>query len=186
MRLRAIEPPLCVIGAPQDALDLLVEVLSGLPRKLGAVVAVATHEPRGIERLVRACALEVAEAEDRSPLAPSRVHVAPPDYHLLVDGGRFALSTEGSVQGARPSIDVLFESAAERRGGPVLGVLLAGAGDDGAQGLDALHHAGATTIATPTLDRARTRHEPTHVVPSARVAALLVAFAGTGIDSTPR
>ena len=77
----------------------------------------------------------VCEADDKTPLEPDHVYLAPPDYHLLVEDGHLALSTDAPVQYARPSIDVLFESAADAYGERAVGVVLTGANDDGAAGL---------------------------------------------------
>ncbi len=179
MRLRIIDPPLCLVGVPREAHGDVTRVLTSLPRRLGASVVLAAHIALDLQELARVCVLPVLEAEERDRFVSSRVYVAPPDYHLLVDGGRAAFSTEPEVKGARPSIDVLFESAVERRSAPVVGVLLGGGeSDDGAAGLDALHCAGAPTIVTSGLAAGRTRHEPTHVVPAVGVAPLLVELFG--------
>jgi two-component system, chemotaxis family, protein-glutamate methylesterase/glutaminase len=79
-------------------------------------------------------ALRVVEVEDKTPIRPGCVYLAPADYHLLVEPGRFALSTEGPLAYTRPSIDVLFESAAWAYGPGVIGVILTGGNRDGAQG----------------------------------------------------
>jgi len=76
----------------------------------------------------------VLEPEDKDVIRPGMVYVAPADYHLLVDDGHFALSTEGRVSAARPSIDVLFESAAQTFGQHVLAVVLTGSSKDGVRG----------------------------------------------------
>ena len=95
----------------------------------------------------RSTKLEVVAAHDKEPLRPGHVYVAPPDYHLLVEPGHLALSTDDHVQFARPSIDVLFESAADAYGERVVGVLLTGANEDGADGLARIAAAGGFTIA---------------------------------------
>jgi two-component system chemotaxis response regulator CheB len=89
----------------------------------------------------------VVPAHDKEPLRPGTVFVAPPDYHLLVETGHLALSTEDVVQFARPSIDVLFESAADAYGAGTVGVLLTGVNQDGAAGLARIAAAGGHTIA---------------------------------------
>src|SRR5207247_10114796 len=73
--------------------------------------------------------------EDKTAIEPRHVYIAPSDYHLLVEAGSFALSVDERVQHARPSIDVLFESAADAYGDRVIGVILTGANEDGAAGL---------------------------------------------------
>ena len=76
------------------------------------------------------------EAEDKEPVDAGTVYFAPPDYHLLVDDGpQLALSADEPVHYSRPSIDVLFESAADVYGERLLGIILTGANEDGAAGL---------------------------------------------------
>jgi two-component system, chemotaxis family, protein-glutamate methylesterase/glutaminase len=89
----------------------------------------------------------VREAQDKEPVEPGTVYFAPPDYHLLVDEGpQLALSADELVHYSRPSIDVLFESAADLYGDRLLGIILTGANDDGASGLAAVHRAGGVTV----------------------------------------
>jgi two-component system, chemotaxis family, protein-glutamate methylesterase/glutaminase len=118
------------------ALEVL---LGGLPESFDLPVVVVQH--RGAERnsrlraiLQRRSALPVREPNDKEPIEGGRVYLAPPDYHLLVEREGFALSTEGRVCHARPSIDVLFESAADAFGSGALAVVLTGANEDGAAG----------------------------------------------------
>src|SRR5205085_11252260 len=80
------------------------------------------------------------------PIEPGRVYVAPPDYHLLVGRGSFALSLEAKVCYARPAIDVLFESAAAAYGAGTIGIIMTGASRDGAQGLAAIKARGGLTV----------------------------------------
>jgi two-component system chemotaxis response regulator CheB len=91
--------------------------------------------------------LQVCEAGDKDTICPGRVHVAPPDYHLYVEEGGFALSVDEAVQYSRPSIDVLFDSAADVYGARLIGVVLTGANDDGADGIRRIKRRGGATIA---------------------------------------
>ena len=88
----------------------------------------------------------MTEVEDKQPIAPAQLYVAPPDYHLLVEAGHFSLSTEEPVRFSRPSIDVTFESAAETFGARTVGVVLTGANEDGARGLKRIVEAGGYAI----------------------------------------
>jgi two-component system chemotaxis response regulator CheB len=88
----------------------------------------------------------VNEPHDKDPIESGHVYVAPPDYHLLVDGSRFALSLDARVQYARPSIDVLFESVAESYRDRAVGIVLTGANADGAAGLAAIKRNGGVGI----------------------------------------
>ncbi len=86
------------------------------------------------------------DVEDKMPIEPRNVYLAPPDYHLLVQRGSFALSTDARVQFARPSIDVLFESAAYAYGRGVIGIILTGANEDGAAGLAVVKQRGGVAV----------------------------------------
>jgi two-component system chemotaxis response regulator CheB len=88
----------------------------------------------------------VSEPDDKEAVELRRVYVAPTDYHLLVEDGRFALSTDARVRFARPSIDVLFESVADAYRERAIGVVLTGANEDGAAGLAAIKDAGGVAI----------------------------------------
>lgn len=141
-----------VIGGSSGAIDVLNVLLPRLPAGLRAAVIVVLHLPRDRRSLLvdifrPRCALPVQEAEDQQPIQAGHLYFAPPDYHLLIDSGpRLALSVDAPLHFSRPSIDVLFESAADGYGDKLVGVLLSGANDDGAAGLDAIHAAGGYTI----------------------------------------
>ena len=107
----------------------------------------ATSDGSLAEVLQDATPLRVVDAEDKISLEPATVYVAPADYHLLVEQrGALALSTDGPVRSARPSIDVLFESAADAYGPALLGILLTGASADGASGLACIKALGGRAI----------------------------------------
>ena len=99
------------------------------------------------ELLQAKCRLQVKEAEDKEPMQPGTIYIAPPDYHLLVEpDGRLSLSSEEQVLFSRPSIDVLFETAADAYGAQVLGIILTGANHDGARGLATICKAGGGAL----------------------------------------
>ena len=141
-----------VIGTSAGGVEALSVLLPALPAGLRAPVLIVLHLPRErpsllVEIFRAKCALRVEEAEDKAPAAPGTVYFAPPDYHLLVDTGpQLALSADELVHFSRPSIDVLFESAADVYGDRLLGIILTGANEDGASGLAAVHRAGGFTI----------------------------------------
>lgn len=141
-----------VIGASAGGVEALSVLLPALHPGTAAAVFIVVHLPRDRDSLLpdifsRKCALRVREAEDKEPVAPGTVYFAPNNYHLLVDQGpQLALSVDELVHHSRPSIDVLFESAAEVYRRRLLGIVLTGANEDGAQGLAAVHEAGGTTI----------------------------------------
>ncbi len=141
-----------VIGASAGGVQALTALLPALPRDTRAAVCVVVHLPRDrpsllVEVFSLKCALEVREAQDKEPVAPGTIYFAPPDYHLLVDTGpQLALSADDLVNHSRPSIDVLFDSAAEIYREHLLGIILTGANEDGAAGLAAVHDAGGLTV----------------------------------------
>ena len=140
------------IGASAGGVQALSELLPALSRESQAAVFVVLHLPRDRPSLLvdvfsQKCALAVREAEDKEPVIPGTVYFAPPNYHLLVDAGpQLALSADDLVNHSRPSIDVLFESAAQVYREHLLGVILSGANEDGAEGLAAVHDAGGLTV----------------------------------------
>jgi two-component system, chemotaxis family, protein-glutamate methylesterase/glutaminase len=141
-----------VIGGSAGSVDVLSTLLPAFSTTCGVAILVVVHLPRerpsGLPPLFGPkCQLTVVEAEDKQPLAPGVIYVAPPDYHLLVEKDEtLALSADELVHYSRPSIDVLFESAADAYGSALLGVVLSGANDDGAVGLSAIARGGGLTL----------------------------------------
>jgi two-component system chemotaxis response regulator CheB len=140
------------IGASAGGVQALSELLPALSRESQAAVFVVLHLPRDRPSLLvdvfsQKCALLVREAEDKEPVTPGTVYFAPPNYHLLVDAGpQLALSADDLVNHSRPSIDVLFDSAAQVYREHLLGIILCGANVVGAEGLAAVHDAGGLTV----------------------------------------
>lgn len=151
-----------VIGTSAGGVEALSVILPALPANLRASVFVVIHLPRErnsmlVEIFTHRCALPVHEAEDKDVALPGHVYFAPPDYHLLLNRGpQMALSVDEPVHYSRPSIDVLFESAADVYRGKLLGVILTGANADGAEGLNAVHRAGGITV----VQRPEDAHSP--------------------------
>ena len=129
------------IGASAGAVQALLALLPSLPGDFAWPVFVVVHVPPGRRNALAAlfaerCALAVREAEDKEPILPGTVYLAPPDYHLLVETpASLSLSADAPVSFARPSVDVLFESAAEAYGRGLTAIVLTGANADGAKGL---------------------------------------------------
>lgn len=145
------ENRLVVMGASQGGLVAMQRLLGQLPETFGLPVVLVLHRGRQQGELLtklmqKTSVLKVVEAEDKTALVGGNIYVAPADYHLLVDGNHLALSTERPVNHARPSIDVLFESAACARAERLIAVLLTGAGSDGVQGLKAVKKRGGRII----------------------------------------
>lgn len=141
-----------VIGGSSGSIEALMELLPALPRSLRCPVVVVVHLPKNHPSLLTEIflpysALPLHEPSDKDALVPATVFFAPPDYHLLVENGpHFALSVDPPLHYSRPAIDVLFESAAHVYGERLVGVLLSGANDDGAAGLQAIAEAGGLVV----------------------------------------
>ena len=145
------EPEIVAIGTSTGGLKALQTLLSGLSENFPLPVVIVQHRGSSsdtglCEFLRRSSSLSVTEPEDKEPLAPGHVYLAPRDYHLLIEDGSFALSTDHAVAFARPSIDVLFECVADEYGDKAIGVILTGANNDGARGLSAITSQGGVTV----------------------------------------
>lgn len=151
-------PRAIVIGASAGALDALSAILPALPEDFELPIMVVVHVPPDKKSVLAdlfqaKCRVRVIEAEDKEPVRGGTVYFAPPDYHLLVEeSGRLSLSTEEAVLFSRPSIDVLFESAADVYGSGLVGIVLSGANHDGAQGLQAICDAGGRALVQNPLE----------------------------------
>ena len=146
-----VRMPLVVIGCSWGGLSALQVILRRLPADLPAAVAIVQHRlpdsPDTLTGLLnRDSTLPVRAPDDKEPIRPGRVYLAAPNYHLLVEPGRFAISIDAPVMYSRPSIDVLFESAARTYGADVSGVVLTGANADGAAGLAEIRRCGGLAI----------------------------------------
>jgi two-component system chemotaxis response regulator CheB len=156
----------------------LSRVLDGLSDEVEQPIVVALHraadgpEDRLSHILQHHIGRRVADVEDKDPIERNRVYLAPPDYHLLVERASFALSTDERIHYARPSIDVLFESAAEAYGEGVIGVILTGANEDGAHGLAAIKAAGGVAIVQDP-ETSERRRMPDAAIAAAHADAVL-------------
>jgi two-component system chemotaxis response regulator CheB len=141
-----------VIGASSGAVEALSEVLERLPSEFRLPIMIVVHlpadRPSALVDLFRVrCSFEVREAEDKEPVRPAVIYFAPPDYHLLVEVDKsLSLSSDEAVLYSRPSIDVLFESAADAYGPNLIGVVLTGANSDGAAGLRRIWEGGGAAL----------------------------------------
>ena len=160
-----------MIGTSWGGLDAVSRLLDGLHPDVHQPIVVAQHRstesedgmlPRLLQHHTRRV---VSDPDDKTPIEPDHVYLGPPDYHLLVDDGHLALSTDAPVQYARPSIDVLFESAADAYGSRAVGIVLTGANEDGARGLAAIKQRGGVAIVQDPASSAR------RSMPDAAIAA---------------
>lgn len=184
-----------VVGTSLGGLEALKVLLAALPARLPAPVAIVQHrgsDADPLDRVLRAySAVPVREPDDKEESMPGMAYLAPAGYHLLVDDGSFALSTDVPVCFARPSIDMLFESAAFAYDERVAGVILTGRGRDGAHGLATIKERGGYTIVedpataeSPGLPKAAlaaTRVD--RVVPIRDIAAALIDVFGRAARS---
>jgi two-component system chemotaxis response regulator CheB len=140
------------IGGSAGASGVLREILGGLTRAFPAPIAVVQHlhtDDRGllVENLGRATRIPVVEVQDKMPARSGQVHVAPADYHMMVErDGTFALSVDDPVLWSRPSLDVFFLSAAKVWRSGLLAIVLSGANEDGAAGLRAVRLRGGMAV----------------------------------------
>ena len=146
-----MDSAIVVIGTSWGGLNAVRVILGALPRRVEVPIVVVQHRHRDSDGLLAellqdVTPMPVAEVEDKDLVEPGKVYVAPPNYHLLVDDGHFALSTEEAVRFSRPSIDVTFISAADEYGAGTIGIVLTGANDDGARGLKRIIDRGGRAI----------------------------------------
>ncbi len=145
-----------VIGVSAGGLEALDKILPKLLDRFPVPVLIVQHlSPDSDDflskRFERRCKNNVKEAEDKDTLTPGTIYFAPPNYHLLVEPDKsLALSVDPRVNFSRPSIDVLFETAAEAFLDKLIGVILTGSNEDGANGLAAVkEHGGLTIVQDP-------------------------------------
>jgi len=178
-----------VVGTSWGGLAVLRELISALPAGFGLPFVIVQHRHKRsgqlLTSLLQDCTpLCVCEIEDKAPIEPGNVYVAPADYHLLIEDGHFALSTDEPVRYSRPSIDVTFVSAADSYGEHSVGVVLTGANADGARGLKRIFDRGGlalvqlpSTAESPTMPAAALRSVPkARVLPIEQIAATLVSL----------
>ncbi|MET9275962.1 chemotaxis protein CheB [Kribbella sp. NPDC003557] len=185
---------LLTIGGSAGAVEAIQELAGGLPAGLDAVVVVAIHISRFADSrlpaiLSRSGPLPAVHGRDGEPLRPGSIVVAPPDHHVLVDGGEVQLSRGPRVNRHRPSVDVMFASAARRAGPSTVAVVLSGTLDDGAVGAALVSRAGGrvlvedpATAAWPGMPRAALAAAP---AASARPLAGLAAEIVDAIETVP-
>lgn len=163
---------LIAVGASWGGLHAVATLLEGIPDAVDAPIVIVQHRSPDTQRGVLTSLLQlhtrrqVCEPGDKDAIRPSYVYVAPPDYHLLVDGDTFSLSTDDRVQYARPSVDVLFESVADAYRERAIGIVLTGANEDGAAGLAAIKRNGGVAVVQEPATAAR------RAMPDAALAAI--------------
>lgn len=164
-----------VIGVSTGGVHALQTLLGQLPADFSLPVLVVQHMAPDsgssfAKLLDDRCALNVKEADEQDQILPGTVYLAPPNYHLLVEPmGFLSLSADPHVSFSRPSVDVLFESAAAVFGAELIGVVLTGANFDGSRGLKTIKQCGGVAIVQDPADAEAEQ------MPQAAIAA-------TGVD----
>ncbi|MFL5743179.1 MAG: chemotaxis protein CheB [Niastella sp.] len=142
-----------VIGASAGGLYVMIRILQLLPVSFNKPVIVVQHRSRDERSLLeevlqQKCEVKIKQADEKELIQPGTVYFAPPDYHLLIENDRsFSLSFDAPVNYSRPSIDVLFETAADVYKESLVAIILTGANKDGANGIKKIASLGGTTIA---------------------------------------
>ena len=177
----------------------MTKLLGSLPEDFPIPIVVVQHRSKDSDRLLvqllqDATGLKVCEIEDKDVLCAGTVHVAPADYHVLVESGYLSLTLEEPVRFSRPSIDVMFASAAHAYGPATIGVILTGANEDGARGLaDIVKRGGSALIEDPKtaeikiMPEAALRATPTaEVLPLGDLAPRLIELGGKAVEAGRR
>lgn len=141
-----------MIGGSAGSLQVILKLLPGLRIGLPVAIVIVLHrKPSNDETLVDLLSGKtrwpVREVEEKEPVLPNHIYIAPADYHLLVESDHtFSLDVSEKVNYSRPSIDIAFESAAEVYGSSLLAILLSGANADGQEGMQHVKNAGGTCV----------------------------------------
>ena len=172
------------------------KLLGGLPRDFPIPIAIVQHRSKDSDRLLSrllqdSTPLTVCEIEDKDVLEPGKVHVAPADYHCLIEAGYFSLTIEEPVRYSRPSIDVMFMSAADTYGSEAIGVILTGANEDGSRGLAHIVKRGGKALIQapksaeiPIMPEAAVRAVPSaEVVPLPQLSRRLIELSHQDADA---
>ena len=191
---------LAVIGASWGGLRALSHILPALPKDFSIPIVIVQHRsadsPRDAMSAVvgSASSLPVRDVEDKDPIEAGHVYLAPADYHLIVEPGHFALSTEAGVDFARPSVDVMFETAADSYAESLIAVILTGLNADGSLGLVAVKRGGGHVIVQHP-DSAERPGMPTaaietglvdEILPLGDIAGALVRLAAGRVEDSMR
>jgi two-component system chemotaxis response regulator CheB len=171
---------LIMIGGSAGSLQVILKLLPELRLFLPVTIVIILHrKPSHDETLVTLLSTKtswpVREAEEKEPILPGHIYIAPPDYHLLVESDHtFSLDVSEKVNYSRPSIDITFESAAEVYGPALLAILLSGANADGQQGMHNIKAAGGACIVQHP-ESAEVAYMPMQAIGNVEIDAVLHA-----------
>jgi two-component system chemotaxis response regulator CheB len=177
-----------VVGCSLGGMHALEVILTAMPRNFCVPIAVVQHRHRASNETLPShfrqfSRLPVVDVDDKQWIRPGTVYLAPANYHLLVERGEFSLSVDEKVRYSRPSVDVLFQSAADAYGDRVIAVVLTGANDDGAEGVRRVKSRGGIVIVqdpataeAPEMPRAAIAAGPVdQILPLDQIASYLAA-----------
>jgi two-component system, chemotaxis family, protein-glutamate methylesterase/glutaminase len=174
-----------VIGGSAGSLDVMLHVLPDLRRDLSLSIVVVLHrksfqDSTLVDLFSAKTGLNVKEADEKEPLLPGTIYIAPADYHLLIENDRtFSLDYSEKINYSRPSIDVTFESVADIYGTESVALLLSGANADGVDGLKAIRDAGGLVLVqNPTT--ADVAYMPQHAIDELEVSQIINPTAMAG------
>lgn len=186
------------IGASAGGVEALVQLAAGLPPKLDAAIFVVLHLPTDATShlahiLSRAGRLDAVHPEDGERFQHGRIYVAPPNHHVLLADGHIRLSVGPHINGVRPAIDALFQSAARAYGQRTIGVVLSGTLRDGTLGLDVIKLCGGIAVVQDpdearfsSMPRSALEHIPVdYCLPVAQMPSLLLGLTGGSPDESP-
>jgi len=185
-----------VVGVSAGGLQALCTIAGGLTPDFEMAMVIVQHRSKDSYALcdvLQDCSrVPIHEITDKEPIRVGEIFLAPPDYHVLVERGFFSLSVDDPIRHSRPSIDLMFETAADAYGPEAIGVVLTGANHDGAYGLRQIVDRGGTAIVqdpetaeVAVMPRAAFAMVPeAHVVPVADIAPLLLALQRAGSPRT--
>ena len=184
------------MGTSWGGLSAMMKLLGALPEEFSIPIVVVQHRSKESDRLLvqllqDATPLKVCEVEDKDGLCAGTVHIAPANYHILIESGYASLTTEEAVRFSRPSIDVMFSSAADTYRSETIGVVLTGANEDGASGLAHIVKRGGRaliqdpkTAEIPIMPDAAIRAVPTaEVIPLTDLAPRLIELSREGVKA---
>lgn len=168
-----------LIGGSAGSTRIIENLLSRLPHNLQIPIIIIRHMGEGDDMseyykiLSRSTEITISEAEDKGSIDESTVYFAPPGYHLLIEENRrFALDLSPRSNFSRPSIDILFQSAAKAFGSSAASILLSGANSDGSAGSVAIYDSGGLTIAQDP-EEAEFPQMPLSAIKTEKITAVL-------------
>jgi two-component system, chemotaxis family, protein-glutamate methylesterase/glutaminase len=165
----AVKYKIVGLGGSAGSLNVILKIINALPHNANVIVVIIIHRKTSndsiLEDLVSSrTSIPTREVEDKDPIEPNTIYIAPPDYHLLIENeNEFSLDSSEKIHFSRPSIDVTFESMAETFGASCIGVLLSGANADGCEGLKSIKRKGGLSLVQNPLS-AESGFMPQHAI----------------------